>query len=254
MLPHSFLRAIRISKPAALLLAFLAFAFTLSAVGFMSSTVQTPQQEGGAERELKDEIPKHVPIQVKVKNLKNDKWTDELEVEVKNTGDKPIYFLYFTLFFVDVKIENGDDIAFPFRYGRADLASMDSRATPDDVPIHPGETYLFKAPKSLANNWEKFRVSRNFARPKKIGLRFHHLSHGDGTGFRNTGGTPYPRARSSNSTCGSERQPATPYSPVSFLPASFFTAIADKAAPNSSPPQSGLCCPSTSCFYLRTNF
>lgn len=224
MQPHHLPRAVRISKPAVLLLAFLVSAAAFSVIGFVSSTAQSPQQEEEKERELKDEIPKHVPIQVKVKNLTNKKWTGELEVEVKNTGDKPIYFLMFTLFFVDVKIENGDDIAFPFRYGRTELASMESRATPGDGPIRPGETYVFKAPKSLANNWEKFRAGRNFAHPKKIGLRFHHLSHGDGTGFRNTGGTPYPKARASNSACRQERQSVASHSPVSFLPAIFFPA------------------------------
>jgi hypothetical protein len=172
------------------MLTFLVSAVALSAVGIMSSTAQSAPEE----RELKDEIPKHLPIQVKVKNLKDKNWTGELEVEVKNTGEKPIYFLYLTLFFVDVKMENGDDIGFPLMYGRWQLTSPDNRPTPDDVPIRPGETYIFKAPKSLANNWEKLRVRRNFGHPKKIGLRFHHLSHGDGTGFQHTGGRPYPRA------------------------------------------------------------
>ncbi|MCA1614053.1 MAG: hypothetical protein LC800_07865, partial [Acidobacteria bacterium] len=65
MQPHHLLRATRISKPAALLLAFLAFAFTLSAVSFMSSTAQTAQKE---EREIEDITPKHMPIKFKVKN------------------------------------------------------------------------------------------------------------------------------------------------------------------------------------------
>jgi hypothetical protein len=53
------------------------------------------------ERQLEDAIPKHVPIKVKIKaekekafkDLHNEKWLRDLEIEVTNTGTKPIYFL-----------------------------------------------------------------------------------------------------------------------------------------------------------------
>jgi hypothetical protein len=57
------------------------------------------------ERQLEDATPKHVPIKVKIKkekeeafkDLKNEQWLKELELEVTNTGNKPIYFLVFVL-------------------------------------------------------------------------------------------------------------------------------------------------------------
>src|SRR5829696_571795 len=55
------------------------------------------------ERQLEDLIPKHVPIKIKIKkekeagfkDLKNEKWAREFELDVTNTGTKPIYSLYF---------------------------------------------------------------------------------------------------------------------------------------------------------------
>jgi hypothetical protein len=188
MTPHDFSDRPLKFRPAAPLIALLLFAL-VSAVGLVSGTAQSAQEE----RELEDRIPKHLPIQVKVKNLNARKWTSEIEVEVKNTGDKPIYFLMFSIFFVDVKMENGDDIGFPLVYGRPELYSIDNRAATEDVPIRPGETHVFKAPGPLAEGWEKFRAKRDMAHPKKIGLRFRALNHGDGTGFRTTGGIPAPK-------------------------------------------------------------
>src|SRR5947209_4753818 len=61
-------------------------------------TSSTAQSE---ERVLEDTIPKHLPIKVKIKkekekafkDLKNEKWLRDFELEVTNTGDKPIYYL-----------------------------------------------------------------------------------------------------------------------------------------------------------------
>src|SRR5215212_9334732 len=64
------------------------------------SVAQSPE-----ERELEDKIPKHLPIKVKIKkekekefkDLKNDKWIRDFQLEITNTGNKPIYFLSFLL-------------------------------------------------------------------------------------------------------------------------------------------------------------
>lgn len=56
-------------------------------------------------RELEDTTPKHLPIKIKIreekekafKDLRNEHWLSDLEIEVKNIGDKPIYFLGFVI-------------------------------------------------------------------------------------------------------------------------------------------------------------
>src|SRR5690349_15771618 len=103
------------------------------------------------ERQLEDLIPKHVPIKIKIKkdkeagfkDLKNEKWAREFELEVTNTGTKPIYFLYFIVW-TDVKAAAGFRIDFPLYYGREQLGDITTKAEPSDVPINPGESVSLK--------------------------------------------------------------------------------------------------------------
>jgi hypothetical protein len=160
----------------------------LSGVVGMVGTAQSPAQEAAVqptpqERVWEDRVPKHLPIKVKVKNHNNEKWFSDIEVEVTNTGDKPIYYLMIVLFFGDVTMESGIGIGFPLRYGRPELSRIGNRATPEEVPIKPGETYVFKSHEGLAKGWEGFRAKRNMRHPKKIGIRFEILSFGNNTGF-----------------------------------------------------------------------
>ncbi|HZG51471.1 MAG TPA: hypothetical protein VEZ40_04980 [Pyrinomonadaceae bacterium] len=256
---------------AVLLVAFLA----LCAVGIVSSTAQSTQK---GERELEDKIPKHLPIKVKVKNsekvkdLNNDQWMRDVEIEVQNTGDKPIYYLRLSLYFVDVTLESGAQLGFPIDYGNPQFVDFEKRATSQDVPLRPGETYVYQFSKRWAGRWEKFKVNRQLPHPKKIGLQFEVLSYGDGTGFVSTGGTPVPNKQESNSECGTQNKAAAnlkaiqatlPHRPpiarfqlASFLtgrvPAgNFFALHPTSPIPGMPSIQSGICCPSTSCFNLK---
>jgi hypothetical protein len=161
----------------------------LCTVGFVSSTAQAPQ----AAREVEDKIPKHLPIKVKVKNLNNEKWTRELEIEVTNTGEKPIYALHFALVTTEVKSESGHDMGIVvIHFGRWDLIDFKEPLQPDDVPIQPGETHTFKISERESAGWENFSKRRNLPKeePKKVRLVFNLINFGDGTGFWTTGGVP----------------------------------------------------------------
>ena len=76
------------------------------------------------ERQLEDLIPKHVPIKIKIKkekeagfkDLKNEKWAREFELEVTNTGTKPIYVVYFYVG-TEVKAASGNRIVSMLSYG-----------------------------------------------------------------------------------------------------------------------------------------
>src|SRR5215213_3577032 len=110
---------------------------------------QTLPQEN--ERQLEDSIPKHVPIKIKIKkekeagfkDLHNERWAREFELEVTNTGAKPIYYLYLTVV-TDIKAAAGFRIVFPLVYGRTELGDIKSMAEPTDVPINPGESVSLK--------------------------------------------------------------------------------------------------------------
>ncbi|MCA1567837.1 MAG: hypothetical protein LC803_19760 [Acidobacteria bacterium] len=262
-----------------MLVATLLGALLLSGAVGVVGTAQSPAQESVAqpspqERVWEDRIPKHLPIKVKVKNHNNEKWYEDVEVEVTNTGDKPIYYLLLVLFFGDVKMESGIGIGFPLRYGRPELSRIGkNRATPEDVPIQPGETYVFKSHEGLAKGWEGFRAKRNMRHPKKIGIRFEILSFGNNTGFMGRDGGFVPRLRASNAPCrdgGNGRAPDLTAQaiwskrsaetttqigfsplPVSHLPAAFLAVRMKEAISNVTAPQSGVCCPGTSCSYLE---
>lgn len=169
--------------------------------GVISSTAQSPNKD---EREIADRIPQHLPIKVKVmneekvKDLKNDNWLGDLEIEVKNIGDKPIYFLRLGLTFVDVKKDSGNEIGYSLVYGRAELIDIDNRAKPEDVPILPGATYVFKLHESYVKgwNWYRTRIEKK-PHPKKIAIRFDTLNFGDGTGYVTSGGLPVLEKQSS---------------------------------------------------------
>jgi hypothetical protein len=65
-----------------------------------------------------------LPIKVKLraekekaaKDVANDPWHRDLELEVKNTGDKPIYYLSLILEMPEVTV-GGSPVSFIVRYG-----------------------------------------------------------------------------------------------------------------------------------------
>ena len=73
----------------------------------------------------------------KVKDSKNEKWADDFELEVTNTGTKPIYYVYFALSLPDVITDNGKNLGFQIRYGRFRLLDLTEPVQPEDVPILP---------------------------------------------------------------------------------------------------------------------
>lgn len=154
-----------------------------------------------SERQLEDLIPKHVPIKIKIKkekeagfkDLKNEKWTREFELEVTNIGTKPIYSLYLYVE-TDVKAAAGFRIVFPLYYGRDELGGITTKAEPTDVPIKPGESVSLKIDPSMLDAWDYKRKKENRPFPKHLKVEFQFLSFGDGTGYIGTGATALPRA------------------------------------------------------------
>ena len=143
---------------------------------------------GTQERIFENTIPDHIPIKIKIrkekeasfKDLKNAKWLSEFEVELTNTGDRPIYFLLIHLN-TNVKFDGGPEIVYSLMYGRPELGDIVTKATSDDVPIKPGETiYLSVGEEPL---WEKAVREKRWPESTKFTALFQQLSFGDGTGY-----------------------------------------------------------------------
>jgi hypothetical protein len=192
--PHDFLVRLynlKLAAPLAVLLALVA----VTAIGFVSSSAQSTQKE---EREIEDRIPKHLPIKIKIKNaekvkdLGNEDWARDFEIEVENRSDKPIYYMRLLLDLPDVRDEGGLQIRFPLRYGRIELVSYLAPLEPGDVPIKPGDSYTFRIAGPHREGWEMYAGRRGMPRgaPRKLRLIFGELNFGDGTGFHTRGGLP----------------------------------------------------------------
>jgi hypothetical protein len=154
------------------------------------------------ERQLEDLTPKHIPIKAKIKaekeksfkDLNNEHWFRDLEIEVKNTGDKPIYFLVLVVNMPDTRGPDGNLIAYDLHYGRTALISITEPLKTEDAPIKPGETYVFTVPPGYASGWEGVAHDANIPPPKRVQLVFQFINFGDGTGFSGTGNPlPHPK-------------------------------------------------------------
>jgi hypothetical protein len=177
------------------------------AVTFMVKVVLVPGiAQSTEERELEDKIPKHLPIKVKIKkekekafkDLNNEKWVRDFELEITNTGNKPIYYLSLLIVMPEIVApwQIGPDVnkmGFSIHYGRRERYNTETKAEPDDVAIKPGETYVFTFSGDKQIDWERFRQRENKPDPKKLILYFQLLSFGDGTGFVGTNGIAVPR-------------------------------------------------------------
>jgi hypothetical protein len=156
-----------------------------AASGLASGVAQTPAKE---ERAVEDRVAKHLPVKVKVKNeqslkdLKNKKWARELEIEIKNTGDKPIYYVYVVIVMRDVLVE-GYPLSMRTAYGRKELGLPDTTAEPGDVPIQPGETIALKLPEDQVSAYEQSRDEKARPDPKKLDIEILMVNFGDGTSF-----------------------------------------------------------------------
>jgi hypothetical protein len=183
-------------------------------VGISSSIAQSTRDgttvSANTERELIDEIPKHVPIKVKIKkekekefkDLKNEKWLRDFQLEITNTGNKPIYYLSLDITLPEITGPGGLNMGFTISYGRGELISIETKAGPNDVPIKPGETYVYSFSELKVKSWERFRQRENKPDAKKLRLRFQIINFGDRTGFVSTGGTPIPQPPKVGSNMG----------------------------------------------------
>jgi len=180
----------------------------------------------GLEKKLGIGVPSHVPLKIKVNNLNHKKWVHDLEVEVTNISDRPIYFLSLYLILPESKGLLGSKVGFWLSYGRAELIDFSAPLKPDDKPFQPGEKYTFKIPESSAKGWDYLREKEGRPEPRVMKLTFQELNFGDGTGYSDSSGAPVNihKKINFNKTCVPPPTLAPSHAPqldFSFLPANF---------------------------------
>jgi hypothetical protein len=200
----------------------LAAVLTLSLVVVLITTSQlTWSSAAMQERVLENKTRKEVPIRLKIKkekeksfkDFKNEKWVREFELELTNTGEKPIYYVFLDLI-SDVKM-GGRPLVFSLRYGRSALGDLVSKAQPDDVPIKPNETYTFKIHPGQISVWEQSVAEGRHAQATKLHVALQGISFGDGTGY--FGNTPYPPQTKAQLEYGIKQEPWDKRKPNVFV-------------------------------------
>jgi hypothetical protein len=154
----------------------------------ITGSLLTSSGAASQERVFENRIPSHIPIKIKIKkekaqsfkDLKNEKWLREFELEVTNTGYRPIYYLEIVMG-NDVRPDGAPEIVFPLTYGRGELADIVTKATSDDVPIKPGDTVVLQA--QAADAWERGVREKRWPESIKFKAEIQVLSFGDGTGY-----------------------------------------------------------------------
>ncbi len=170
--------------------------------GFAAGGARTRQDGAAAsardEREFKVEIPEHLPIKVKLKSeksfkdLENKRWLREFEVEVKNTGSKPIYYIQLLFDLPDVYV-GGPLLSFGAHYGRTELFFPETAVESGDVPIMPGESATLKADEQNVKGYEYHRdVLKERDDPKRVVCHMTAIKFGDGTGLWGRDGKVVP--------------------------------------------------------------
>jgi len=190
----------------------LAAVLVLSVAGVLIMALcLTPSSAALQERIFENKIPAHIPIKIKIKkekeksfkDLKNEKWLREFELEVTNTGDKPIYFLYIMLGTNVKDKEDGLELMYPLTYGRPELGSIVTKATSDDIPIKPGETQILRLGEVPV--WEQGVREKRWPQSTKFTAEIQLLSFGDGTGYFGT--KAYPPSQRRQATMDKPQSP-----------------------------------------------
>jgi hypothetical protein len=152
------------------------------------------------KRTIENKVPPHVPLDIKIRKEKEEKirnsanktWYRDVEINITNTSEKPIYYFALFLEMPEIKSERGATMVFEIHFGRAEFVDFSVRPLPDDKPLLPGETYTYEIPVKLRIAWENSTKANNKADAMKLEIQFNHISFGDGTGFASRRAVPIP--------------------------------------------------------------
>ena len=150
--------------------------------------------QSGNERKLNLRHFRETPVKVKeVRNLqRGEGWFRDLEVEVQNVSDKPVYFIYVVVSFPDadaVRTAGPDGNVpakkFALMFGEPRLGYVSNIPLPDDKPLNPGETYVLKFPDYMVRSFESEQANMTLPSwaTNKVEVEVQGANFGDGTGY-----------------------------------------------------------------------
>jgi hypothetical protein len=238
--------------------------FLLSKIALVHSAIQA------TKRTIENKVPAHVPLDIKIRkdkeeritNAANKTWYRDLQIEITNTSERPIYFFSLFVQMPELISESGATMVFPIRFGRGEFLDASTRPLPEDKPLMPKESFTYSIPEKNQIGWEAWLKRHNKDNTMKLEIVFSHLSFGDGTGFTSTGGVYFPVKQDPNelARCRAESPPMAAENwgnpltsltyamnfkkPAPFLPVKFFSDEPLTSGVSLSP---DICCPGTTC-------
>ena len=134
------------------------------------------------DRKLKKREFVNMPVRAReVRNLQSDMWPNDLEIEVENVSDRPIYFLNVVLEFPDDPAPNGTS-GIVLKYGKLENMDISRIASAEDEHLDPGKSICL----IVTEVYRKGLLAKQKIAPdnfKRMELSFEIISFGDGTGF-----------------------------------------------------------------------
>ena len=140
-----------------------------------------------------------IPVGItEVRNLDAPDWIKNVELEVENRSNQPIYYVRVMLSFPDVPKSTEQDgiprgVSTTLRFGRKEFfAHPGELATPEDVPIKPGERAILKLAPDKQEGLKAYLNRHNVPESviKRVWVRIEDVSFGDGSGYR-SGSIPF---------------------------------------------------------------
>jgi hypothetical protein len=159
------------------------------------SPASNPAQSG---RKITQSRFEDMPVAIReIRNLnRGESWFRDLEIEVENVSDKPIYFVSLTLRFPDIPAPppapRADGLAvssshtgFSLHFGDDRLMDIAAAPGPGDAPLLPGRTHALRVPPGRAYGLDYLKRSRGVSdeATKRIELLLNVVSFGNGDGY-----------------------------------------------------------------------
>jgi hypothetical protein len=192
-------------KPLFRLLPLLLIVLAIVGTGTTSTINRSTSSQGSGMRQIKIERKNNHPVAIKqIRNAQSDRFLHDVEIEIENLTNKPIYYVCLNMRFPDIEIEPKRYYGFSLIYGDVRFDRIAELASPQDQPILPGGTVTLTVPSSIWEGFEWYKNEKNLppAATNKVEIQLEEVSFGDGTGYED--GKPYPRIPSSGKNLSSK--------------------------------------------------
>ncbi len=122
-----------------------------------------------------------------VRNADTAEFPIDFQIKITNISDKPIYHINIVVLFPRTKeLLGGRYLATRLVYGPSRMLNLRQRPMPEDVPLKPGESYVFKIDNVQARNirTDMERKTGNLSILDEFDVDLHGVNFGDGSGYK----------------------------------------------------------------------